>query len=86
MRTDEVGPAHRMELTAALVEQDLDVAKGLEPGAEARFRLADSLGDRASPPLGEGVQVEHTIGLPKANRAEDDASVFVVRDDMGPVC
>ena len=42
---ERLGLGHDVELAAALVEQQLDVAGGLEPAAEAALRLAHALGD-----------------------------------------
>jgi hypothetical protein len=69
---DEVGAANGLELPAALVQEQLDVAERLQPAAEARARLANALGDRADAPLLERVQVEDAVGLAEADGAEDD--------------
>ena len=43
---------HRLELAAAVVEDELDVRERLEAGAEARLRLAHALRDGADAPRG----------------------------------
>jgi hypothetical protein len=73
---DEIGPANGVQLAAALVQEQLDVAERLETGSEARLRLADALGDRADSSFCERVEVEDAVGLSEANRAEDDGLGF----------
>ena len=51
VRADQLRPADRVQVAPALVQQQLDVGERLEPTAEARLGLADSLGDRAGSPL-----------------------------------
>ena len=72
VRAEELDAGDRVQLARALVEHQLDVAERLEPGAEARLRLADALGDRADPAAIERVEVEHTVGLAEAERAQHD--------------
>ena len=67
---EQLHAGHRLQLPAALVEHQLDVAERLEPGAEARLGLAHALGDRADPPAIERVEVEHTVRLAEAERAQ----------------
>ena len=72
MRLDEVDAGDRVQLAAALVEHQLDVAERLEAGAEARLRAPDALRDRSDPAALERVQVEDAIGLAEPQRAQDD--------------
>ena len=70
MRAEELGPGDRLELAAALVQHQLDVAERLEPRTEARLRLAHALGHRSDPPAVERVEVEHAIRLAETERAQ----------------
>jgi hypothetical protein len=72
MGTHEVDPGDGMELTCPLVEDELDVAERLEPGAEPRLRSSDPLGNRTYPPALERVEVEHAVGLAEPQRAQND--------------
>ncbi len=72
MRAHELDARDRLELTAALVEQELDVAERLEPGAESGRRSPHSLGERTDTPAGQRVQVEHPVGLAEPQRAQND--------------
>src|SRR6266542_302455 len=72
MRMDEVGARLGRKLPGALVQNELHVAQGLQPPAETRARLADTLRHRPDAAPGEGVEVEHAVGLAEPERAEDD--------------
>src|SRR5206468_6482008 len=72
MRADELDAGNGLELAGALVEHQLDVRERLEPGAEARLRLADPLGNRADASAVERVQMEHAVRFPEPERAQDD--------------
>ncbi len=69
---DERDAGHGVQLPRAVVKKQLDVRERLEPRAEARLRLADSLRDRADPAAVGRVHVEDAVGLAEAERAEDD--------------
>ena len=69
----EVGAADCAQLPPPLVQHELDVAEGLEPGAEARLRLAHSLRDRPDPAALERVEVKDAIRLGEADRPQDDS-------------
>ncbi len=70
MRPDELRARDRLELTASLVEQELDVAERLETASEARFRLPDSFRDRPDPATLERVKVKHAVRLAETERAQ----------------
>ena len=72
VRADEVRPGDRVQLAAALVQHELDVAERLEPGAEAGPRLARALRDRADAAAVEREEMEDAVGLAVADRAQDD--------------
>src|SRR5262245_31098452 len=72
MGADERCPGDGVELTAAVMEDELHVRKRLEAAAETRFRLADTLGDRTHPPAVERVEVQDAICLAEPERAEHD--------------
>jgi glutaredoxin 3 len=72
VRADQVDPGDRLELAPPLVEEDLNVAEGLEPGAETRSRLPDSLRYGADTAAGERVDVEDAVGLAEAERPQHD--------------
>jgi len=70
MRPDQLDAGHRLQVAAALVQHELDMAQRLEPRAEARLRLPHALGDGAHPTAVERVEVENAIGFAKAKRAQ----------------
>jgi hypothetical protein len=53
------------------VEDELHARERLEPAAETRLDLADSLGDRGHSPTVLGVEVEDAIGFTQTERTED---------------
>jgi glutaredoxin 3 len=61
-----------VQLARPLVQDELNVAERLEPGAEPRLRPSDPLGHRPDPPALERVEVEHAVGLAEPQRAQDD--------------
>src|SRR5215831_4445177 len=67
---NELRAGHRLELAAALVKHELDVAQGLEAPAEPGLRLPDPLRDRADATALAGVEMEDAIGLAEAKRAQ----------------
>ena len=69
---DELDPGHRVQLAGALVQHQLGVRQRLEPGAEARLRLAHALRDRADPSALAGIDVEDAIRLGEPQRTEHD--------------
>src|SRR5262249_24386001 len=71
MRPDELGTGDGLQLCAPLVQQQLDVAERLQPSAELRSRLADTLGEGTYPAPVECVEVQHAVGLTEAKRAQD---------------
>ena len=71
VRIDERCAGDRMQLSRALMEEELDMGKRLEPRAEARLRLAHALRDRSYPSAVEGVEMEDAIGLAEPERAQD---------------
>src|SRR5205085_567182 len=73
VRPDELRSGHCLELAAAAVENELDVRERLEPGAEARLRLAHPLGDRADAAVSLGVEVEDAIRFSEPDRPEHDS-------------
>ena len=70
VRPEEIRAGDGLQLAAALVEHELDVAERLEAGAEPRPRLPSALGDRAHAPTLERVEMEDAIGLAEADRPE----------------
>ena len=72
MRPDELGTCDRVQLAAAVVQEDLDVAQGLEPAAEAGLRAPDAFRDRPDAPAVGRVQVQNPVRLRVAQRAQHD--------------
>src|SRR5437764_5759176 len=72
MRPDQLGTRDRVQLAAPVVQQDLDVAEGLEATAEAGLRAPDPLRDRPDAPAVGRVQVQNPVRLPVAQRAQHD--------------
>ena len=72
VRPHERGPGHGRQLSAPLVEHQLDVAQRLEPPAETRLRPPDPLRDRPHAPALERVQVQDAVRLAEPQRAQDD--------------
>jgi hypothetical protein len=70
MRPDQLGADDGLELAAALMEHELDVAERLETSSEARLRLSDALRDRPDPTALERVQMEHAVRFPETKRAQ----------------
>ena len=77
VRPHERGPGHGRQLSAPLVEHQLDVAQRLEPPAETRLRPPDPLRDRPHAPALERVQVQDAVRLAEPQRAQDDRLRFV---------
>src|SRR5262249_55710324 len=72
MRVDDLDAGDGVQLAAPLVEQDLDVAGGPDPAAEAGLRAPDALRDRSPPPAVGRVQMEDAVRLRIAERPEHD--------------
>src|SRR5581483_10017986 len=72
VRPAQLDARDRLQLARALVELQLDVRQRLEAAAEARLRLPHALGDGADPAAVGRVEVEDAVGLPEADRAQDD--------------
>ena len=72
VRADEGGAGHRVELAAAVMEDELDVRERLEPPAEPRLGLPHPFRHRAYPAAVERVEMEDAIGLAELERTEDD--------------
>ena len=60
----------RLQLAAALVELQLDVAERLEARPEPGLRLAHALRHRADASAVERVEVQHAVRLAQAKRAQ----------------
>ena len=70
VRAQQRDAGDRLQVAAALVELQLDVAERLEARAEAGLRLADAFRDGADAPAVERVEVQHAVGLTEAKRAQ----------------
>ena len=71
VRVDERDAGDGVELSRALVQQQLDVRERLEPSAEPRLRLADRPSrSRRTRPRSSRVHVEDAVGLAVAKGAE----------------
>jgi hypothetical protein len=57
VRLQQLDPGDRLQLTAPLVEEQLDMAERLESRAEARLRLPHALGHSSHAAAFEGVEV-----------------------------
>src|SRR5919204_103110 len=73
MRGDGLRARHGQQLTATLVEHEVEAEERLEPAAEARARAAGPLRDCANPSAIRGIQVQDPIGLAVADAPQDDA-------------
>ena len=78
-------PGHRVQLARALVQHQLGVRQRLEPGAEARLRLAHALRDRADPSAFAGIDMQDAIRLGKPQRPEHDGLRLVRPAHARPV-
>ena len=65
-----VDAADRVQLAAALVQHERDVAERLEPRSDARARAPHALGDGADAPARGRVEVQDAVGLAQAQRAQ----------------
>ena len=72
MRVDGLRRGDGVELTAALVEDQVDAEERLEPAAESRLDAPHALRDRAYPAALAAVEVKDPIGLSVADRAQHD--------------
>src|SRR6266516_3434455 len=70
VRPDQLRSSDRLELSAALVQHELDVAERLESPAEARLRFSDALRDGADPPTFARVEVKYAIRLAETKGAQ----------------
>ena len=84
MRAQQLDAGDRLQLPRSLVQHQLDVRERLEPGAEARLRLADALRDRPDPAAALGVEVEDPVGLGEAHRPQHDRLRLVGLPGHGP--
>ena len=69
---DEGRAGHGRELSAAVMEHELDMRQGLEAAAEAGSCLARALCDRADTAAVRRVEVEDAVGLCVPERAQDN--------------
>ena len=72
MGSKEVDAGHGVELTRPVVQQDVDMRQRLETRTEPRFRLPDSLRDRADATAIERVEVQNAVRLAEPERAQHD--------------
>jgi hypothetical protein len=73
VRLDQVDAGDRLQLAGALMQEQLDVAQRLEPGAEARLRPADALCDCPDATTVERVEMQYPVGLAESEGAQDDS-------------
>ena len=70
VRRERVDATDRMQLPAALVQHERDVAERLEPRPDARTGAPHALGDGADAAARRRVEVKHAVGLTESQRAQ----------------
>jgi glutaredoxin 3 len=72
MHRDRVDAGDRVEISAAVVQDQADVEERLQPGPETTPSPPGAFGDRAQAPMVQGVEVQDPVGLAVADRAQHD--------------